>query len=95
MTLAMLSLSACHGVLDDLYDEPTEDVDIKEGQLYIDASSWTEWHYIDLKAVKDGVVKMGIPMEFPGEDSRDASQQLSNDKDGSSPPPSGAGGLYQ
>lgn len=63
MTLAMLSLSACHGVLDDLYDEPTEDVDIKEGQLYIDASSWTEWHYIDLKATPAVAVQRTIPTE--------------------------------
>lgn len=72
LTLTVLvSLSACHGVLDNLYDEPTEGVDIKEGQVYIDASSWTDWYYVDFNTVNKNFaeggtastfVKMGIPM---------------------------------
>lgn len=62
--LLLLTLSACHGVLDDLYDKPIEDdVAVKEGQLYINASSWTDWHYIDLKATATGFVRKAIPTE--------------------------------
>ena len=59
----LCSLTACHGMFDDIYDEPQEQVDIKEGQLYIDASSWTDWHYINLIATENKVVKMSIPTE--------------------------------
>lgn len=61
LTLLLSSLSACHGILDELYDEPSDSVTLKEGQLYVDASSWTDWYYIDLKEKR--VVKMEIPME--------------------------------
>ena len=54
------SLSACHGILDELYDEPSDDGILKEGQLYVDASSWTDWYYIDLEHVAQGFVKMEI-----------------------------------
>ena len=64
--ITSLTLSGCHGVLDGLYDEAEEEVVLKEGQLYVDASSWTDWYYIDLNAVKDGVVKMGIPIGKQG-----------------------------
>lgn len=52
-------VSACEGVSDGIYDPPTEDKGkhTVEGQLYIDASSWTKWHYIDLKAVADSIMK--------------------------------------
>ncbi len=48
---------ACEGLFDDIYDTPTDGVDrlAVEGQLYIDASSWTQWHYIDLKSVTDSI----------------------------------------
>lgn len=61
--LLLSTLSACHGILDDLYDEPSEDMTLEEGQLYVDASSWTDWYYIDLNAVKDGFVKREIPTD--------------------------------
>ena len=68
---ALFSLSACHGVLDELYDKPKEGIDVKEGQLYIDASSWTDWFFIDFNAANrnfaeggtgSAFVKMGIPL---------------------------------
>lgn len=57
--IAVLSLSACNGILKDIYDAPqSEDsgmygfvvVDDKThtGRIYIDATDYTEWHYIDL-----------------------------------------------
>lgn len=47
-------LSGCQGILSEVYDEPQMDYGIYErGQLYIDASDWGEWHYIDLKALAE------------------------------------------
>ena len=57
--IAMLSLSACNGILDDIYDEPLAkdengygfifvDNKTNTGRIYIDATDYTEWHYIDL-----------------------------------------------
>ena len=57
--VAMLSLSACNGIFEDIYDEPLPEekkefgfivVDDKSctGRIYIDATDYTEWHYIDL-----------------------------------------------
>lgn len=47
--LVALSLTACHGILDDLYDQPEAEVVPAKGQLLIDATSWTDWYYVDLK----------------------------------------------
>ncbi|MDO4200754.1 MAG: hypothetical protein Q4D25_01320 [Bacteroidales bacterium] len=63
LTLLLSSLSACHGILDDIYDDPSNDVTLKEGQLYVDASSWTEWYYIDLLDTNKEWVSMSIPTE--------------------------------
>ena len=63
LTLFLSSLSACHGILDDIYDDPSNDVTLKEGQLYVDASSWTEWYYIDLLDTNKEWVSMSIPTE--------------------------------
>lgn len=57
--IAMLSLSACNGIFEDIYDEPLPeegneygfvaiDDKAKTGRIYIDATDYTEWHYIDL-----------------------------------------------
>ena len=81
-TLLLSSLSACHGILDDLYDKPSDDVVLKEGQLYVDASSWTDWYYLDLTDVKKEFVRKEIPTEAV-----DAQHYAS-------PPLSGTGGLY-
>lgn len=53
---AAMSLQSCTGILAGVYDEPTEDSkNTVAGQLYIDASQWEKWHYIDLKEVADSV----------------------------------------
>ncbi len=55
----MLSLSACNGIFENIYDAPlTEeskeygfvsvDDNTHTGRIYIDATNYTEWHYIDL-----------------------------------------------
>lgn len=51
----LLSFSSCSGLFDDIYDEPHDTDTAAEGKLYIDASSWTDWYYIDLKAVNDSL----------------------------------------
>lgn len=40
-------LCSCEGVLDGIYDTPPVDPTLKEGQLTVDATSWTDWYYID------------------------------------------------
>ncbi|MBQ6965539.1 MAG: HmuY family protein [Bacteroidaceae bacterium] len=56
---AILSLSACRDVFSNLYDD--EDAQpmstLSQNQLYVDASSWTDWYYIDLKAVRDSIAR--------------------------------------
>lgn len=69
----MLLLSACAGVMDGFYDEPEEQPKSIDGQLYIDASSWTDWYYIDLKALTTDAtrqqalqnVEQPYPIPFP------------------------------
>ncbi len=55
----ILSFSACTGLFDDIYDEPTakkestieEKQNTVSGTLYIDATDWKKWYYIDLPAI--------------------------------------------
>ena len=52
--IAILSLSACNGIFEDIYDEPVKEkneygfvvIDDKTnmGPIYIDATKYTEWH---------------------------------------------------
>ena len=53
----MLSLSACKDVFSNLYDDPVENIFTTQSQLYVDASSWMDWYYIDLNAVRDSVIR--------------------------------------
>lgn len=43
-------LSSCEGLFDAMYDP---EVEASEGQVYVDASSWTDWYYLDLHALLD------------------------------------------
>lgn len=41
--------SGCQGILSGVYDEPIGNEALTlDSQLYIDASDWSKWHYIDL-----------------------------------------------
>ncbi len=73
----MLSLSACNGILEDIYDAPEpEDSKIygfiavdnatHTGRIYIDATDYTEWHYIDLhgKSVTTASVDAEAPANW-------------------------------
>lgn len=47
---SIISLQSCTGILSSVYDEPEEaQRHSVAGQLYLDASDWTKWHYINLK----------------------------------------------
>lgn len=45
--LGLMMLTACNGIFDDIYDKPEEIVPAK-GQIVMDATSWTDWYYVDL-----------------------------------------------
>ena len=54
LTAALLGLSSCSGIFDNVYDAPPETKrETQAGQLYVDASDWGSWHYIDLNEVND------------------------------------------
>ena len=74
--IAMLSLPACSGIFEDIYDAPQPEdtrtygfvaVDDKAhtGRIYIDATDYTEWHYIDLHNKQATTVAVGE--EAPGQ----------------------------
>lgn len=57
--IVLLLLSSCNGIFSGIYDEPIEEetsafgfVNIDDtnntGRIYIDATDYTKWHYIDL-----------------------------------------------
>lgn len=57
--IALLSLSACNGIFGGIYDQPLPDENnefgfiafddkSRVGRIYIDATDYTEWHYVDL-----------------------------------------------
>ena len=58
MGMIAISFPSCHGILDDIYDMPQEDAkkevgfietdsENHSGRIYIDATSYTQWTYID------------------------------------------------
>lgn len=47
-----LMLAACDGLFDNMYDEPATEAVPSEGQLIIDATSWTDWYYVSLPELK-------------------------------------------
>lgn len=49
--VCIMLLSACNGLFDDIYDTPPTVVPAK-GQIVVDATSWTDWYYIDLSKLQ-------------------------------------------
>ena len=58
-TIVLLSFQACNGIFSDIYDQPSPETENEygfilvdesshTGRIYIDATKYTEWHYIDL-----------------------------------------------
>lgn len=66
LTIPLL-LTGCEGIFGSIYDDPEEPVHTVEGQMYIDASDWQKWYYIDLSALEEDadaepiITEMGIP----------------------------------
>ena len=60
----LIALSACNGIIDGIYDDPQQPA---LGDLYVDATSWTQWHYVsfngnvDANGNKVSVVTLDIP----------------------------------
>lgn len=46
----LVSLCACSGILSNIYDEPTTPESV-DGQVYVDASSWSQWVYLDFSVL--------------------------------------------
>lgn len=54
----IMILPGCKGILSGIYDEPEEEVSATvAGRLYLDASDWAKWHYIDFKELSDSVAR--------------------------------------
>lgn len=48
----LTAATGCNGILAGVYDEPpAEEPTVPTGELYIDASSWSQWHYIHLPSL--------------------------------------------
>ena len=59
-------LSACNGILDGIYDEPDNENNIgfeNEGEIFIDATSYTQWVYIDFS--ERSTVTLGYDEDAP------------------------------
>ena len=50
--MGMLMFTACNGIFDDIYDKPQNDIVYAKGQIVVDATSWSDWYYIDLKQLQ-------------------------------------------
>lgn len=89
MPAAAVLLSACEGILGGIYDEvPDETRPTVSGELYIDASDWKQWHYIDLPSLSEAVAA------DPGYNTSSAWQTFAIDVD-ESPADDGSGcGIY-
>lgn len=79
--MSVMTLTACSGLFDDIYDKPQEIIPAK-GQIVMDATSWTDWYYVDLNQLHQLTVEgdeeallkaqtefkaYPIPMEATGE----------------------------
>ena len=89
LTAAMLS--GCEGIFNGVYDEPqSETRSTTDGHLYINASNWLEWHYIDLKGVAERVSayhdfdtsSLWQTIEIPTIETSEESAEKNNEKTG-------------
>ena len=73
---AFLPLLACNGILDEIYDEPTEateaaygfirvDEASNRGTVYVDATSYTRWIYIDFHSRSIDSLEIADGMKEP------------------------------
>ena len=82
-SVGIFALTACNGIFDDIYDKPEDAAVVSaKGQILMDATSWTDWYYVDLPQLQklteaedeEGLQKAQteftaypIPMEASGE----------------------------
>lgn len=74
---ALLSLSACNGIFESIYDQPTTETEFRygfnsvnttdeaTGTVYIDATSYTRWIYIDFHSQKIDSVEITPDAQTP------------------------------
>lgn len=79
MVGAILSFPACNGILESIYDRPSADTGLGQGfnymnddsgatgTVYIDATSYTRWTYIDFHTRKIDSVEITPDAALPGQ----------------------------
>lgn len=62
LILTAVMLTGCRGILSGLYDEPEKlSVGFENNRIFVDASNWEEWHYIDL--ISQTIETISIPTD--------------------------------
>jgi len=64
LTIALLT--GCHGMFGGVFDDPA-DISASENTVYIDASSWADWYYIDFDNPKAEKEAYPIPTSLSGD----------------------------
>lgn len=82
-TALSLLFSACTGLFGGIYDDPPATIEPKEGTLVIDATSWTDWYYVDLNNI---VEPTPYPIPFSEESQKPTTSNLR--------PPTNIPGIY-
>lgn len=54
---AAILFASCEGIFQGIYDVPPEKTKEKAGQIFVDASSWEDWYFLDFKALHDSLQK--------------------------------------
>lgn len=65
-TLAIVFLTGCEGAFSWVYDEIDDVPQISQDEIYLDASAWDRWYYIDFDNPSN-IVSHAIPMQPIGE----------------------------
>lgn len=50
-------MAACNGIMDGIYDQPSDRPALAQGQLYINATSWHNWYYVDFDSLAQYIEK--------------------------------------
>lgn len=54
---AMLTVTACNGLFDGVYDKAPSNPAVTKGQLLVDATSWRDWYYVDFDSLRQYIKK--------------------------------------
>ena len=65
-TLALATLASCEGAFSWVYDEVGDEPQTTLDEIYLDASAWDRWYYIDFDNPRD-IVSHPIPKQAVGE----------------------------